>query len=119
MSPGDLVNFAARLRLLNGEVVSYEEFYIPRALLPQLEQADLAASKFEYLSRHGIEMVKTHQKLIPALAEPRIQELLDVNEQEPILINQSRNFCTENDVFEYSVVYYKSSLYDFEIIARA
>ncbi|KIF48280.1 GntR family transcriptional regulator [Vibrio owensii 47666-1] len=118
IAQGEPVNFARRLRLINDQVVSYEEFYIPRVLLPNLTQQDLEGSKFEYLSRHGIEMVKTQQKLIPALPDDAAQKLLVVDKLDPILINQSQNFYEEQRVYEYSIVYYKSSLYDFEITAR-
>ncbi|AQW61123.1 GntR family transcriptional regulator [Vibrio owensii] len=118
IAQGEPVNFARRLRLINDQVVSYEEFYIPRVLLPNLTQQDLEGSKFEYLSRHGIEMVKTQQKLIPALPDDAAQKLLAVDKLDPILINQSQNFYEEQRVYEYSIVYYKSSLYDFEITAR-
>lgn len=118
IAQGEPVNFARRLRLINDQVVSYEEFYIPRVLLPNLTQKDLEGSKFEYLSRHGIEMVKTQQKLIPALPDDAAQKLLAVDKLDPILINQSQNFYEEQRVYEYSIVYYKSSLYDFEITAR-
>ena len=118
IAQGDPVNFARRLRLINEQVVSYEEFYIPRVLLPNLTQQDLEGSKFEYLSRHGIEMVKTQQKLIPALPDDAAQKLLVVDKLDPILINQSQNFYEEQGSYEYSIVYYKSSLYDFEITAR-
>ncbi|MCG9630615.1 MULTISPECIES: GntR family transcriptional regulator [Vibrio] len=115
---GEPVNFARRLRLVNDQVVSFEEFYIPRVLLPNLTKDDLKGSKFEYLSRHGIEMVKTQQKLLPALPDVTVQQFLDVGELDPILINQSQNFYEEQKIYEYSTVYYKSSLYDFEITAR-
>lgn len=118
IAQGEPVNFARRLRLINDQVVSYEEFYIPRVLLPNLTQQDLEGSKFEYLSRHGIEMVKTQQKLIPALPDDAAQKLLVVDKLDPILINQSQNFYEEQGIYEYSIVYYKSSLYDFEITAR-
>ncbi|MET2949036.1 GntR family transcriptional regulator [Vibrio owensii] len=118
IAQGEPVNFARRLRLINDQVVSYEEFYIPRVLLPNLTQQDLEGSKFEYLSRHGIEMVKTQQKLLPALPDDAAQKLLVVDKLDPILINQSQNFYEEQGIYEYSIVYYKSSLYDFEITAR-
>ncbi|MCG9597018.1 GntR family transcriptional regulator [Vibrio sp. Isolate25] len=118
IAQGDPVNFARRLRLIEDQVVSYEEFYIPRVLLPNLTKEDLEGSKFEYLSRHGIEMVKTQQKLIPTLPDNDAQRLLAADKLEPILINQSQNFYEERKIYEYSIVYYKSSLYDFEITAR-
>lgn len=118
ISLGDPVNFARRLRLVDDKVASFEEFYIPRVLLPQLNENDLKGSKFEYLSRHGIEMVKTQQKLLPTLPDAAVQRLLDVDELEPILINESQNFYEEYKIYEYSIVYYKSSMYDFEITAR-
>ncbi|MFB9215196.1 GntR family transcriptional regulator [Vibrio sinaloensis] len=116
---GARVNCAARRRLVNDQVVSYEEFYIPREILPSLNHDDLLGSKFDYLSQQGIQMVKTQQKLIPALPDERIQSLLSVPASEPILINQSQNYLSEQRVYEYSIVYYKSSVYDFEITARA
>ncbi|WP_117235080.1 GntR family transcriptional regulator [Vibrio maerlii] len=118
IEPGELVNFGSRLRYVNDAVVSYEEFYIPRTMLPNLTQQDLEGSKFELLGHHGIEMVKTHQKLKPALPSDKIQLLLEVEGDEPILINLSQNYRDEEQVYEYSVVYYKSSVYDFEITAR-
>jgi GntR family transcriptional regulator/GntR family mannosyl-D-glycerate transport/metabolism transcriptional repressor len=63
-------------------------------------------------------MVKTQQKLLPALPDVTVQQFLDVGELDPILINQSRNYYEEQKIYEYSTVYYKSSLYDFEITAR-
>ncbi|MDN3683432.1 UTRA domain-containing protein [Vibrio sinaloensis] len=75
---------------MNDQVVSYEEFYIPREILPSLNHDDLLGSKFDYLSQQGIQMVKTQQKLIPALPDERIQSLLSVPASEPILINQSQ-----------------------------
>lgn len=115
---GDLVNFSSRLRLVNDEVVSYEEFYIPRDILPELKAQDLIGSKFEYLSQQGIKMIKTQQKLLPALPSDKIQALFDIDGREPILINQSQNYSSEEQIYEYSIVYYKSSVYDFEITAR-
>lgn len=118
IAPEEPVNFARRLRLIKDQVVSYEEFYIPRLLLPNLTRQDLEGSKFAYLSRHGIEMIKTQQKLMPALPSSDTQRLLDVDQLEPILINHSLNYFEEKKVYEYSIVYYKSSAYDFEITAR-
>ncbi|MGI3066446.1 GntR family transcriptional regulator [Vibrio diabolicus] len=116
---GEPVNFARRMRLIKDIVVSFEEFYIPRILLPNLTQQDLEGSKFEYLGRQGIKMVKTKQTLIPALPDAKAQKILDVDKLSPILINKSLNYYEEHKVYEYSIVYYKSSLYDFEITARA
>ena len=78
----------------------------------------MIGSKFEYLSQQGIEMIKTQQKLIPALPSDKIQALFEIDGREPILINQSQNYSSEEQIYEYSIVYYKSSVYDFEITAR-
>ena len=118
IQPLELVNYVARLRIINDKVVSYEEFYIPHSLLPNLRAEDLEGSKFAYLKKSQLEMIKTHQKIIPALPEPRIQALLNTQENEPILINRSQNFCSDTQIYEYSIVYYKSSVYDFEINAQ-
>ncbi|KFA98374.1 MULTISPECIES: GntR family transcriptional regulator [Vibrio] len=115
---GDLVYHCGRLRVVNQQVVSYEDFYIPWALLPDLDAQSLSGSKFAYLKQHDIEMVKTQQKIKPALPSLFIQKQLSVDKLEPILINESINFRTESQPYEYSIVYYKSSVYDFEITAR-
>ncbi|GAL26731.1 transcriptional regulator GntR family [Vibrio variabilis] len=107
-----------RLRVVNGDVVSYEDFYIPVALLPDLNEQVLSGSKFAYLKEQGIEMVKTHQKIKPSLPSESVQDKLSVAALEPILINESVNYRNETEPYEYSVVYYKSSVYDFEIVAR-
>ncbi|MGF1774081.1 GntR family transcriptional regulator [Vibrio wakamikoensis] len=107
-----------RLRVVNGDVVSYEDFYIPVALLPDLNKEVLSGSKFAYLKEQGIEMVKTHQKIKPSLPSEFVQDKLSVEALEPILINESINYRSETEPYEYSIVYYKSSVYDFEIVAR-
>ncbi|GAL16730.1 hypothetical protein JCM19235_5279 [Vibrio maritimus] len=87
-------------------------------LLPDLNEQVLSGSKFAYLKEQGIEMVKTHQKIKPSLPSEFVQDKLSVAALEPILINESVNYRNETEPYEYSVVYYKSSVYDFEIVAR-
>ncbi len=115
---GSLVSHACRLRLINNEVVSYEEFYIPREILPELDEDVLSGSKFKYLKAQQIEMVKTHQKIKPIMPSEKIQQLLSITDIEPILMNESLNYLDEETPYEYSLVYYKASVYDFEITAR-
>ncbi|WED24977.1 GntR family transcriptional regulator [Vibrio sp. JC009] len=114
---GDQVVYCGRTRLLNEQVVSYEEFYIPRNLVPEITEKDLQGSKFEYFRNHRIELFKTHQKIKPALPDEKLQKILHVSANQPILINESINYLSEEIKLEYSVVYYNPELYDFEINA--
>lgn len=119
IAQGEPVIFCARCRLLDAQVVSYEEFYIAQRSLPNLTEQDMLGSKFEYFRNHQVELTRTKQKLKPILPNMKIGEILGVNAQQPILVNHSLNYVNDNQVFEYSTVYYNPDLYEFEIDAQS
>ncbi|GAM74126.1 transcriptional regulator [Vibrio ishigakensis] len=119
IAEGDAVIYCARCRLLDEQVVSYEEFYIAQHSLPHMTEKDMLGSKFEYFRNHQVELTRTKQNLKPILPNRKISQILGVNEQQPILVNHSLNYVNDNQVFEFSTVYYNPDLYEFEIDAQS
>ncbi|WP_222939615.1 GntR family transcriptional regulator [Photobacterium sp. BZF1] len=107
----------SRQRLLDNRVASFETFYIPVSYLPEMTEQDMAGSKFAYLEAKGYSIGQITQKLKPALPEKRIQGYFDIDPLTPILINESLSYLKDGQIFELSKVYFKTSEYDFELVA--
>ena len=117
IAENDPVYCCSRQRLLDSRVASFEVFYIPVSYLPNMTADDMAGSKFAYLEAQGFSIGQITQKLKPALPEQRIQAYFDIDPLTPILINESLSLLKDGRIFELSTVYFKTSEYDFELVA--
>lgn len=83
---GDPVLSFTRLRLASGDAMAVETVWIPQKLVPGLGGSDLGGSLYELLAdRYRIATGAAKVSIEPVLPEPRIRELLAIDEEQACL----------------------------------
>lgn len=83
---GDPVLSFTRLRLASGDPMAVETVWIPQKLVPGLAGADLIGSLYDLLTdRYRIATGAAKVSIEPVLPEPRIRELLSLDENQACL----------------------------------
>ena len=80
LGPGQRVQTAVRVRLLNGRPFSHLVTHVPEAIAQNYSEADLATTPlFRLLERGGVDIAGAHQSVSATLAPPDVAEALDVS----------------------------------------
>ena len=113
------IYFIRRKRLANENALVVEDTYLPIELFPDLTYETMLHSKYEFIESHPEYKIKESQQLfLPILPGTDIKEILDIEDNVPILKLESTGILTNGIHFEYSEVYFKSEDYDFTITAK-
>ena len=104
-----------RLRLADDIVLALETAYVPVALLPDLTEADVTGSIYEYAEQSGLRLKNATQTLEARSASPEEAELLTISPNAPVLLIDQRTYLEEGDMFEYSRSLFRGDSYSFTV----
>ena len=107
-----------RLRLIDGEPEMLERTYLPLSLFSDLTVDAMRGSKYEYIEAKGMKIAQSKQTVMPEIADKKVNKLLGVKDDSPLLKVISVGEFDDGTVFEYSVNYFKLNQYSFEFIAK-
>lgn len=113
VAPTDDVIQIARLRLADDEPMAVEELYVPSALVPGLEAADLENSSFYSLlgDRYGISLARAVQTVEPTVVDEQEARDLDVPVRTPALQFERSSWGQHGEVIEFVRSVYRGDRY--------
>lgn len=113
LSPEALVLRVARLRLADDEPMAIEILHVPRALVPDLSEEDLAAGSFyEVLyDRYGLEIGAGVQTIEPTVTNEEESELLQVPLHSPAFLFERTTAAATGVVVEFVRSVYRGDRY--------
>jgi GntR family transcriptional regulator len=100
-----------RIRLANGEPMSYEIVYRPVKYTPELSREDLEGSLFEKLKEQGLTLSHSEQTIEAVLSNDRTSELLNIGKDVPLLVIKATSYLDDDTLLEYSRSYYRADMY--------
>ncbi|WP_026689060.1 GntR family transcriptional regulator [Alteribacter aurantiacus] len=116
---GEKTFYVRRQRLVDGIPFVLEDTYLPVSLFPDLSYETMSGSKYDYIEKKKKLMIKdSFQEVLPLLPNDEIQKLLHLDEAIPIIKVQLFSKLANEQVFEYSELYFKSDEYKFTIVAN-
>ncbi|MBM7097354.1 MULTISPECIES: GntR family transcriptional regulator [Alteribacter] len=119
LSDGEKTFYVRRQRMVDNIPFVLEDTYLPVRLFPDLSYEIMSGSKYDYIeNKKKLKIKDSFQEVIPLLPEEKIQKLLHLSEAIPILKVQLFSNLTDDQVFEYSELYFKSDEYKFTIVAN-
>lgn len=87
VAPGTPLFDVERVRLLDDVPIALDRTTLPHALVPGIEDADLAtASLYALLSEHGVEPVRAESTIEARAADAGLAQLLGIAEGAPVLV---------------------------------
>ncbi len=109
VAPGEELYRIRRVRTINNVNISYHKSFVPVRLCPDLDKKDLAGEQLchilsdDYLLPRG-KMVETIESYI---ADGSKAEYLGIYPGFPLILLQDQIFSPNNEVFEYTRVYFR------------
>lgn len=100
-----------RVRLANGEPMSYEIVYRPVKYTPNLKEEDLLGSLFEKLKEDGLKLSHSEQTIEAVLSNERTSQLLKIGKDVPLLVIKATTFLEDDTLLEYSRNFYRADMY--------
>lgn len=104
-----------RLRLVNGEPVSFEHVFVPFHLYPELYHEDLRNSLYSLLARKGLKVHRASQSISAGFAPQEICELLNISKKAPTLNIERVTYLEDGTPLEYVLSTYRGDRYTFHV----
>ncbi len=112
ISQAERVYHTKRVRKINDRPQIIEESFMPVALFPELTIRVLEHSKFEYIEdKLGLKIEGSYQEFSPVLPDKEEEQLLNIQNREPVLQITSLSNFQDGTIFDYSVMKFKASEY--------
>jgi GntR family transcriptional regulator len=90
--------------------------YLPAALCPKLEEADLTSSLYGLLeSRFGLRLWTGREVLRARGATPHEAQLLDIREGTPVMYAERTTYSVNGTPVEYLEAVWRGDRYDFTV----
>lgn len=107
---GEALHKVRRLRVFQGEPISYITLYLPVRFFPEFTQTDLDAEQFLRLLEYKSGLRATHgEEVIECIQADRFRsELLHVPVGSPLLVVESTAYLSSGEVMEFSRAYHRS-----------
>jgi len=118
IAPGTPVVQLDRLRFVNGEPIVLVTTYLPKHLVPGLEDEDFAhQSLYEYLEKRlGLVIARGHRSIGAVAANQQAAELLQVEEGAPLIQLDSVSFLADGTPIEYYHALHRGDRSTFEVV---
>ena len=115
LGPEERCYIVSRVRKADGSPMAYEETYIPYAICPNLQKhLDESASLYEiYETRYGLTIGNGHLTIEAVLPNSRLQNLLRIGRESPLLYMRCTGFLKDGTPFYYVDGYYIGERYVF------
>jgi len=100
------IYFSRRVRYVEGKPLMLEDSYMPVKLFRTLSLAHLEGSKFDYIEKEcGITISGNYESLTPVLADKQLAQILNIQEQTPLLRITSLSYSDSGEFLNYSVMF--------------
>jgi GntR family transcriptional regulator len=112
---GSLVMRIRRVRLADGEPVSFDETYLPREVGEKVVTNDLEAEPIFSLleAKYDMPLVEAEYRLEAVAAEPVVAEALGVATGSPLFLIERTSYCSGNQPVDYEQLYYRGDMVRF------
>jgi GntR family transcriptional regulator len=112
---GSLVVRIRRVRLADGEPVSFDETWLPREVGEKVITNDLEAEPIFSLleTKFGMPLVEAEYKLEAVAAEPVVAEALGVETGSPLFRIERTSYCVGNQPVDYEQLSYRGDMVRF------
>ncbi len=115
----DLAYQMKRVRMANGNPMSLEVTYVPRAIVGKMRPQDAEGSLFRYFEQVlNLEISHSIQEIEACLSTEAESGLLDIPVGTPLLQITSNSFLSNGQPFEYAESLYRADRYKFLQVAR-
>ncbi len=114
--PADsLVMRIRRVRLANGEPVSFDETYLPREVGEKVITNDLEVEPIFWLleTKYDMPLVEAEYRLEAVAAEPVVAEALGVGTGSPLFLIERTSYCAGSQPVDYEKLYYRGDMVRF------
>jgi GntR family transcriptional regulator len=119
LEPGTEVQRAERVRVLDGEPMSFLVTYVPADIGRQYDREDLDTRPLlQLLERAGVNVASARQTISATLADDYVASALDINPGAPLIEVRRIVRDVRNRPIEYIRVLYRPDLYRFEMSMR-
>ncbi len=112
----DPIYYIRRLNLAENEPVSIEEIYIPKNILPNLENYDLNVfSLYEIYDFNNIKLHSGWQTLSIITADPHDARILNINADTSVLLFECTSHDLQGNVIEFSRSYTRGDTANYSV----
>jgi GntR family transcriptional regulator len=119
LASGTEVQRAVRVRILNGEPMSYLVTYVPSEIGRQYDREDLNKRPLlNLLERAGVEVASARQTISASVADSQVATALSTHAGAPLIEVRRVVRDTDDKPVEYIRVLYRPDLYRFEMSMR-
>ena len=104
-----------RVRLADGEPVSFDETYLPREIGEKVVTNDLEVEPIFSLleQKYDIPLVEAEYRLEAVSAEPLVAEALGVDTGSPLFLIERTSYCAGSRPIDYEKLYYRGDMIRF------
>lgn len=114
LEQGKPVTNITRLRLVDGELLAYEEVFLPTAIVGEITEEDVNGSLFRYLEQvRNVKILYGNQSLTAVSADQKLSALLRVPVGTPLLKMTMTGYTNNGVIYEYGHTYYICDKYAF------
>lgn len=115
---GEEVYSIRRLRLIDDEPEVLEHTYLPVALFPDLSIKAMRSSKYDYIEKtKNLKIKLSRQSMMPEIVQDSIAKELNMKSGEAVIRVDSVGELNDDQVFEYTIHYFRVNQYSFDYIA--
>ena len=105
-----------RVRDVNGKPLVYTITYLKDIVNLPLDDQYYTKSLYQYLKeKHQIIIASGEDTFEAALPSKKVQELLQIEENVPVIVRTRKTFLQNGEVFEYSKCYYAGNRYKYTV----
>ncbi|MBC8585271.1 GntR family transcriptional regulator [Youxingia wuxianensis] len=114
--PEEEIYYIRRLTKLDGEPVFLEDAYIPKKVLPNLEDIDLKVfSPYEAFEYYGVRLMRTYQTLDITTLDPREGKMLGVAPQQSVMLFECTSYDQDDRAIEFTRTYVRGDRCSFVV----
>lgn len=111
----DIIYSIYRVRLINGEAVMLERFFVSAKRLPNVEKHDhTARSGYEIMAtEYGVLVKRAEQSLEPVIADDHEANLLGITKGSPLMLERRLSFDVAGQPVEFGRDFYRGDKFRF------
>src|SRR6516164_8439325 len=112
---GSLVVRIRRVRLADGEPVSFDETWLPKEVGEKVITNDLEVEPIFSLleTKYDLPLVEAEYRLEAVAAQPVVAEALGIETGSPLFLIERTSYCAGNQPVDYEQLYYRGDMVRF------
>lgn len=116
VSPEDPIHYIKRLCFSDGNPISLEEIFIPKAVIPSLNDVDLSVfTQYEIYESLGIQIKRAVQTLDIVQLDPQEANLLDLTDKPSVFLLTTTTYDQKDRPLEFIQSYQRGDKRIFEV----